>query len=82
MIGDPHATEALAVAQRVRGAIRDTPITHGDHIIPATISMGLAYFDPAESTSCEEVIRQADACLYQAKNNGRDRIVSHIENSA
>ncbi len=82
MISDPHATEALAIAQRVREAIRATPIIHGDHTIPTTISMGMAYFDPAESMACEEVISQADACLYQAKNNGRDRIVSHIENSA
>lgn len=82
IIGDPHATEALTIAQRVREAIRSKPIPIGDEEIMVTISMGLAYFDPAESTSCEEVIKLADSGLYRAKQNGRDRIVSHIENTA
>lgn len=82
IIADPHATDALTVAQRVREAVRSAPISIGDQAIPVTLSMGLAYFDPAESTTCEEVIKLADACLYRAKENGRDRIVSHIENCA
>ncbi len=82
IIGDPHATEALTVAQRVREAIRSVPVEIAGKEIPVTISMGLAYFDPARSVSCAEVIQLADSCLYRAKQNGRDRIVSHIENCA
>jgi len=50
--------------------------------LDVTISMGLACFDPADSATCEEVIKPADAGLYRAKEHGRDRIVSPIENSA
>lgn len=82
MINDPMATDALLVAQQVRDAIRATPVVVEGKEIPVTISMGLAYFDPAGSVSCEEVIKLADACLYRAKQTGRDRIISHIENSA
>lgn len=79
IVSDPQSTEAIAIAQRVREAIRATPVSIGKKEIPVTISMGLAYFDPAESTTCEEVIKLADECLYRAKQSGRDRIVSHLE---
>jgi len=80
VIADPLATDAIAVAQKVRETIRGTPVESEGHSIRVTISMGLAYFDPAELVATEEVIRLADAGLYRAKQNGRDRIVSHIEN--
>ncbi len=82
VVSDPEATEALNIAQRVREAIRSSPIEAEGHAIRVTISMGLAYFDPASAVSPEEVIRLADAGLYRAKETGRDRIISHIENSA
>lgn len=82
VIADPAATDALSIAQRVRETIRSTPVVVGEHSIPVTISMGLAYFDPAAIVSPEEVIQLADAGLYRAKQTGRDRIISHIENSA
>ena len=82
VISDPEATDALTIAQRVRETIRSTPVEAEGHSIRVTISMGLAYFDPASTVSPEEVIRLADAGLYRAKETGRDRIISHIETSA
>lgn len=82
VVSDPEATDALNIAQRVREAIRSAPIEAGGHSIRVTISMGLAYFDPAFAVSPEEVIRLADAGLYRAKETGLDRIISHIETSA
>ena len=81
VISDPLAKDALAIAERVRETVRSTPVTVDGKEIPVTISMGLAYFDPAARVACKEVIRLADEGLYQAKQTGRDRIVSHIENS-
>lgn len=82
VIADPAATDALKVAQAVRSTVRETPVESEGHSINVTLSIGLAYFDPAALVSCEEVIRLADQGLYRAKENGRDRIVSHIENGA
>ena len=82
VIVDPLATDALTVGQRVRDNIRDTPVESGGHSIRVTISMGLAYFNPASAVSFEEVIQLADAGLYRAKETGRNRIISHIENCA
>ncbi|WP_166442530.1 GGDEF domain-containing protein [Phragmitibacter flavus] len=80
-ISDPQATEAIAIAQAVREAIRSKPISVGGAEISITISMGLAYFDPAASVTFDQVIQLADAGLYRAKQTGRDRIVSHLENN-
>ncbi len=82
VIADPLATDALQVAQRVRETVRGTPIESEGHSITVTLSMGLAYFDPAALVAPAEVIRLADAGLYRAKETGRDRIISHIENGA
>lgn len=82
VISDPSATVALAIAERVRETIRSTPIEAEDKQVPVTISMGLAYFDPAGRATTQEVIRHADAGLYRAKESGRDRIVSHVEQGA
>lgn len=82
MITDPNATDAIVVANRVRDAIRSKPVIVGGTAIPITASIGLAFFDPAASVTCEEVIKLADGCLYRAKQTGRNRVISHIENSA
>lgn len=82
VVADPLAIEAIKIAQGVRESVRGRPIEVAGVSVPVTLSIGLAYFDPAATVTCEEVIRLADAGLYRAKENGRDRIVSHIENSA
>ncbi|MGH8046625.1 MAG: diguanylate cyclase [Chthoniobacterales bacterium] len=82
VVADPLANDALAVAQKVRETIRGNPVESEDHSIAVTISMGLAYFDPAGLVTPQEVIRLADESLYRAKETGRDRIISHFENGA
>ncbi len=82
MIADPSGVHALVTAQRVRDAIRSSPVVVEGTAIHVTASIGLASFDPAAATTPEEVIRLADACLYRAKQTGRDKIISHIEQMA
>lgn len=82
VVADPLATEALQIAQRIREAVRSTPVEAQGRSIPVTLSIGLAYFDPATLVTPELVIQRADESLYRAKESGRDRIVSHFENGA
>jgi diguanylate cyclase (GGDEF)-like protein len=44
-----------------------------------TISAGLAVYIPNKNLSVEDMIRDADEALYQAKEAGRDRLVVHIQ---
>jgi len=47
---------------------------HGKLISPITMSIGVAVY-PRHGSSPDAVLRQADKAMYQAKQNGRDRVV-------
>lgn len=70
--------EALVVAERIRTAISETPISTGGGDVPLTVSIGLATWRDDESASAVEA--RADVALYRAKDSGRDRTeVSDVE---
>ena len=62
--------QAVEVAERVRGLLAEEPLT-GSSI---TVSIGVAEF-PDHGGSLETLIASADAALYHAKRQGRDRVV-------
>ncbi len=41
--------------------------------IPVTVSIGIAVFDPAREDA-RALLARADAALYRAKSNGRNRV--------
>jgi diguanylate cyclase (GGDEF)-like protein len=51
--------------------VRGLVTTHGPHQIQVTLSVGLAALAPGESLA--SWIARADAALYRAKKQGRDR---------
>jgi len=69
------ATPGLAAlqAEQLRTAVCTAEF--GRQLLPAglTVSIGVAFSDQA--TTYEQVYREADACLYEAKNTGRNRVV-------
>lgn len=73
ILPDTPAEEALVVAKRLRNAIAALPITHQDHTIPITVSIGVASLAPT-CRELSELIRHADQALYQAKAKGRNRV--------
>jgi len=63
-------TGGLDVAERLRLAIKEMEVPTVGHI---TASFGVAEFPLCASTG-REIMSVADAALYEAKRNGRDRI--------
>ena len=59
----------------VRVALRASPACYAGVEIPVTVSIGLTTIDPADA-SVDEVLSRADAALYDAKQAGRDAVVS------
>ncbi len=64
--------EACIAAERVRSAFERAAVAPGGPQIPATVSIGVACGLP--DASIDMLIARADAALYRAKANGRNRI--------
>jgi len=67
--------QSESVAERVREAVESLTIDTGDAKIRVTISVGCATLSSLAEPSTEELVREADRCLYQAKRSGRNRVV-------
>jgi diguanylate cyclase (GGDEF)-like protein len=63
--------QAEALAERIRHEIESIRHEGIDRVI--TVSIGVAQL--TDEASPEELIRHADEALYEAKNNGRNRVV-------
>lgn len=59
-------------AEAVRSTFRDQPAHPAGPALPVTASFGVAQSRPGETLS--ELLRRADAALYEAKTKGRDRV--------
>lgn len=70
----PHTgfTEAQAVAGRLRAAVEAQPLSHAGATIGLTVSIGVARWLPGETA--EATLHRADAAMYRAKRNGRNRV--------
>jgi diguanylate cyclase (GGDEF)-like protein len=65
---------ALKVAARIRKEIENMVFRHGQGPVRITISVGLAV-SPEHGTDKELLLSRADQALYQAKKQGRNRVV-------
>jgi diguanylate cyclase (GGDEF)-like protein len=66
---------ALALLERVRGDVAGLCLETAMGSIRITVSAGLAA--GRRGQTLEQVLEQADEALYQAKEQGRDRVVLH-----
>jgi diguanylate cyclase (GGDEF)-like protein len=75
LLPDSSAEQAVLVAERIRKAVRRTPIDiEGDESLAITVSIGAAEFG-IDGADINAVLRMADQRLYRAKAQGRDQVV-------
>lgn len=67
--------QAVHILERARAAIVDDIINTSSARIPASVSIGAAEWHAGQPL--DEVLHQADAALYRAKNEGRNQLVLH-----
>ena len=65
---------AVSVAERVRSSVANTNVTlsHGQDLPSVTVSVGIAQM--SDTDTLESFVAAADAALYRAKQDGRDRV--------
>jgi two-component system, cell cycle response regulator len=66
---------ALPVAERIRGLVEKHPFQYEGKSYPVTVSLGVASTAGEKPLSPSDLIRIADENLYQAKHDGRNRVV-------
>ncbi|MCK5690739.1 diguanylate cyclase, partial [Myxococcota bacterium] len=66
------------IAEELRLAVCAQPIDGGSASVTVTISVGVAELDD-QTSSLEALIGRADMAMYQAKERGRNRIVTEKE---
>jgi diguanylate cyclase (GGDEF)-like protein len=67
---------ALILAERLRALIENAEFEHLGRRIRVTVSIGLSTWNASLKDDFEELIRLADAALYRAKEQGRNRVCS------
>ena len=79
---DADLESATVVAQRIRASIANIPfeLSSGE-LLPVSVSIGVATLDDFERDHAiegvaQQLVAHADTALYQAKETGRNRVVS------
>jgi len=70
----PPADAAL-LAERMRAALIERPVTYKDTDFAITASFGVSGLPDHPFEEAEQLLTAADDALYQAKNRGRDQVV-------
>ncbi|HEX5301052.1 MAG TPA: GGDEF domain-containing protein [Streptosporangiaceae bacterium] len=71
LLPDTSITEALEIAERIRVAVAEISLPGSD--VSVTASVGVAVF-PDHASTPDRLERLADAALYLAKRQGRNRV--------
>ncbi|WP_372847445.1 diguanylate cyclase [Shewanella sp. Scap07] len=66
---------ALQVAESIREAIDELPLSWDNQTIPLTVSIGVCAEVVEDEDHTQLLLDHADKALYQAKNEGRNKVV-------
>jgi diguanylate cyclase (GGDEF)-like protein len=67
---------ALQMSERLRQLVENHSFQYEDRRYNITVSLGLISTEGDESLTPNDLIKQADERLYQAKHDGRNRVVA------
>jgi diguanylate cyclase len=73
---------AITLADQIRRVVMGKELmkrSTGEHLGRVTISVGVAALQ--EGDTMQSLIERADTCLYAAKRNGRNRVISEADSA-
>ncbi len=75
LFGDLGARPLNRIAEAMKRGLSHPVTLRDGRVVPVTVSIGACLAEPGETV--EQVVDMADAALYVAKEDGRDRVVIH-----
>ena len=76
ILPDTPLDKALALCERFRARVKDHEFTYEKLTLHITTSVGVAARPPGGEIAGKQLVDLADKALYQAKSQGRDRVVA------
>ena len=73
ILPDTTLAACIPVAERIRQEIEKSPLIVVQEPLQMTVSLGITTYTNKQETTVEELVKQADQYLYQAKETGRNR---------
>jgi diguanylate cyclase (GGDEF)-like protein len=68
------ADQGRPLAEKIRSAVETGTFRHGETIVSVTVSLGVATYVNGETP--DQLIARADKALYEAKNRGRNLVLT------
>lgn len=78
LLPDTPGQAGELIANRLREDVQDTSIEYDGQVIPVTISLGVFFVPDPRAYDIDELIRNADESLYEAKDTGRNKVILRL----
>ncbi len=76
-----NSTNGQKIAETIRQGLIDNEMAYtGNSSIRITISIGISSFNAMNESNIDQLVKNADSALYEAKRNGRNMSNIYIEN--
>ena len=79
LLPDTPEAGAVRVAERIREEIQKTAFRVSDQVLHLTVSIGVCSCAPARADATKALFACADDALYQAKAEGRNRVIANTQ---
>jgi diguanylate cyclase (GGDEF)-like protein len=78
LLPETDLTSATILAERIRQRVESEHVEIGDDEVHVTVSIGVVQADAA-AQGLRDLMASADAALYAAKRNGRNRVIQSLD---
>lgn len=72
LLAETALNDAVLIAERIRADIESHALAYGMEVVNITASLGVSNLSSGDNL--DSFIKRADAAMYQAKRNGRNRV--------